>query len=582
MECKIGSSLPQETPRTASDVHDVDYSELWARVRAAKHISPDRGDLRMAEDEDDEGRSEATTQITNTTSIQPHKTSRRYAEEMLHPRWIAISEDMRGDEMERLETLLDLHCAGDDGAAPLESGLRTIQDTIGDLFVEISSEQSEKIDNSLKYLNAFGSLEAQWEQRIWRPFFLKDIPGTPLDHNGCAQGHQIQQAKLSFDDRCVLPPLLARENDRRASGRVVSSKPWDPEMAEFKQSTNTQSGIVSWFPDYLYALGLSHLTGLAKRLVSGVYKLPSVRIAQYECSPSYFMVEVKRDIDQEPAAKQYLAFLGAYTLHERLLLRLAALGTSVNEAASPIEIDDSLAMYLLTCCKTTCKIWKMQIRRKPKDQKHRQTSSADQERLEPIRYDLQLLAEIDIARTRDREQLADWINLIHYYGSTKHLAALQADVRAATLRAGKTDWMARIAFVYSNDEGTKIRAVQQSDLLKAYHRGDLEPEGDISDEVVDFEDGMEVAHDSGMRSRLRSSKKKKRTQDGSSTSTLLTPASDPRGLSIEKMSSGQIEEGKDAVSLALSKLPSPPDSAASTSPDLRRRNRSPQKKYFST
>ncbi|RFU34756.1 hypothetical protein B7463_g1537, partial [Scytalidium lignicola] len=472
MECKIGSSLPQQTRQTDSDVLDVDYNELWERVRAAKRILPDRGELRMAEDkdEDGEGASEAATQITDSTSIQPHKTSPRYAEEMLHPRWIAISEDMREDEMEHLEIQLDLHCASDDGATTLESGPRTIQNNTGELFAEITSEQSEKIDSSLKYLNAFGALEAQWEQRIWRPFFLKDIQGTPMDHNGRAQGHQIQQAKLSFHDRCVLPPLLSRQNDRRASRRI--------------------SGSVSWFPDYLYALGLSHLTDLAKRLTPRVYRLPSARIAQFECSPSYFMAEIKRDVDQEPAAKQYLAFLGAYTLHE--------------------------------------------------DQQHHQTSSEDQERLEPIRYDLQLLDEIDIARSRDRQQLADWINLIHYYGSTKHLAALQNDVRAATLKlgnTGKTDWMAGIAFVYSNDEGTEIRAVQQSDLLKAYHRGDLEPEGDISDEVL------------------------------------------ARGLSIGKMSSEQSEEGKDAVSLALSKLPSPPDSAASTSPDTRRRNRSPQKKY---
>jgi hypothetical protein len=579
MECKIRSSLPQQTPQITPDVLDVDYSELWARVQAIKYILPDRGELRMAKDEDSEGRSEATTQITDTTSIQPHKTSRRYAEEMLHPRWIAITEDMRGDEMEYLETQLDLRCASDDGAAPLESGLRVIQNTIGDLFAEIASEQSEKIENLLKYLNACGSLEAQWEQRIWRPFFLKDIDGTPMDHSSRAQGHQIQQAKLSFDDRCVLPPLLARQDDRRASRRIVSPKPWDPEIPEFKQSTNVQGGSVSWFPDYLYALGLSHLTDPGKKLNPRVEKLPSVRIAQFECSPSYFMVEIKRDVDQEPAAKQYLAFLGAYTLHERLLLRLAALSSSVNEAAIPMEIDDSLSTYLLTCCKTTCKIWKMQIRRKPRDQRHRQTSSEGQERLEPIRYDLQLLDEIDIAIPRKRQQLADWINLIHYYGSTKHLTALQTDVRAAMLRPANTDWMARIAFVYSNDDGTKIQAVQRSDLSKAYNRGDLEPDEDISSDVVDFEIGREVLYDSGMRSRLRSSKKG--PQDGSSTSTLLASASDPCGLSIEMMSSGRYKEGKDVVSLALSKLPSPPDSAASTSPDTRQRNRSPQKKYSS-
>jgi len=576
MECKIGSSLPQQMPRTASEVLDVDYTELWAQVRATKRILPDREELRMGDDEDGEGRSEATTQITNTTSLQPHKRSRRYAEEMLHPRWIAISEDRRGDEMEHLEIQLGLRYASDDGAAPLESGLRAIQNTIGDLFAEIASEQSTKIQNSLNYLNACGSLEAQWEQRIWRPFFLKDIDGTPMDHNSRAQGHQIQQAKVSFDDRCVLPPLLARQDDRRVSKRIVSPKPWDPEISEFKQSTNAQGGSVSWFPDYLYALGLSHLTDPGKKLNPWVKKLPSIRMAQFECSPSYFMAEIKRDVDQEPAAKQYLAFLGAYTLHERLLLRLAALCTNVNEATIPIEIDDSLSTYLLTCCKTICKIWKMQIRRKPRNQRHCQTSSGDQERLEPIRYDLQLLDEIDIAISRERQQLADWINLIHYYGSTKYLAALQTDVRAATLRPANTDWMARIAFVYSDDEGTKIRAVQQPDLSKAYNRGDLEPDGDIGREVVDFEIGKEVLYDSGMRSRLRSSKKG--TEDGSSASTLLTSASDPRGLSIKNMSSGRWEEERDTDSLALSKSP-PPDSAASTSPDTRRKNRSPQKKY---
>lgn len=55
-------------------------------------------------------------------------------------------------------------------------------------------------------------------------------------------------------------------------------------------------------------------------------QLPSIRTTQPKYSPSYFMAEVKHHFDQDRAAKQYLALLGAYTFHEWLLLRLSTSG----------------------------------------------------------------------------------------------------------------------------------------------------------------------------------------------------------------------------------------------------------------
>lgn len=113
----------------------------------------------------------------------------------------------------------------------------------------------------------------------------------------------------------VLPPLLASSEDRKESGWAVAETPWHPDMIKAKGKQ------VLWYPDYLYAVGIGSLyRQLPKVNVSNITRF---RIAQLDCLPAMWQAEIKQDdsLISNTSAENYLALLGSYIVHERLLLR---------------------------------------------------------------------------------------------------------------------------------------------------------------------------------------------------------------------------------------------------------------------
>lgn len=452
---------------------DYDYDDLWKRIREEKPCSQSRRQIFKMSHRDAES---LTTESTATTTKQPEKGDKtKYAEQMLHPRWIAIQDAKTSSQLENfqaqlLEGLARRRFNFEGGQTALTEDISRV---IGPLEVQLEvadktdNSDSHKIKRQVEYLESVAALESQWQVKLWQRYFLKDCDGTPQDLDLVSCAYQIPQARMLFDGDCTLPPLLATTEHRRKSRRKVSGTPWDPDL------TKAKDGVVLWYPDYAYSLALDNLT------LESINSLPGIRHAPRECAPSYLLVEVKRSIDYEPAAKHYMAFLGAYTIHERLLLRLAA-SNKRTATDHPIHLDPSLSVYILTCCGKVCKVWKMHIR---------EISRADRGRgQEPIRYDLKFLDVMDVSSIRQQDKLKRWINYIHYYGSTTHFEALKSDAAAAKKLQGldAVDWMGNLAFIYDNDAGNTVRAVRCSDLQKAYGRGDLTPERAVSRNVVEF------------------------------------------------------------------------------------------------
>jgi hypothetical protein len=468
-----------------------DYDELWKQIREGKqHILYTEPSAEMKDDT-----SSITTIQTNTTTVQPDKQSRSYGEQMLHPRWIAIQEKKTNLRLAAFEEYLGIH---NRSAETAETFAATTLEIIKPLLLQLDGKDQERVEDQIKYLQSSKAIEAQWENNLWRRFFFRYADLTPMHPDVPPCGHQIAQARMSFNNECALPPLLATRDSRRESRIIISETPWDPDLEK-----SGKDGTILWYPDYLYAVSLSSLR------LDSINSLPAIRLAQHECAPAYLLIEIKSSAEKEFAAKQYMAFLGAYTLHERLLLRLAA-STTVNTAMvdiASLEIDQSLSLYIMTCCGTVCKIWNMHVREMPQNS----LSNNDKTSLQPIRYDLELLEEIDIQDRRKHAKLAQWINNIHYFGSTKHLDSLRIDAAEAQKLQGSNtmDWTTEYAFVYdyTNRDGDgswrRIRPVRKAEMQKAYDREEFVPEEKVAREVVDFVEGGRMAFVKSRRGRGR-------------------------------------------------------------------------------
>ena len=112
----------------------------------------------------------------------------------------------------------------------------------------------------------------------------------------------------------VLPPLLASSEDRKESGWTVAETPWHPDMIKAKET----SPLVPRLPlRCRYRVAISAVTK------SQCLYITRFRIAQLDCLPAMWLAEIKQDdsLTSNTSAENYLALLGSYIVHERLLLR---------------------------------------------------------------------------------------------------------------------------------------------------------------------------------------------------------------------------------------------------------------------
>lgn len=412
-----------------------------------------------------------------TTATQPKKEEQRYAEEMLHPRWIAI-QYTRGRNAKPLAVIQKTVRDASDGKQPPD-----FNSIIGDeLFTSISEDHRVLIKSKLRYLRKSHASEAQWEVCLWKRWFLKDSLRVPDGGPSEPFMGQVVQAKMSLSNRVgVLPPLLASADDRRESGLIVAPVPWAPNL--LKQKGNH----ILWYPDYLYAVSQSSLWSRIQDF--DVDELPAFRLAQYKYLPANWIAEIKSEdtVSNHLAAEHYSAFISAYLLHERLLLHWITKNESI-ESNNPVEFNDNLAVHCITCCGPACKIWRMSIRIKKE-------VSSD---LEPVRYDMRLLDTLDLDEDGGGQRLCDWINALNALALTVQFEDIITDLEKIQINESRLppasshtySWASKVGFVYKAGSATEICVAPLGELRKAYNNGDIIAVGRIGDKVVQEWDEM--------------------------------------------------------------------------------------------
>ena len=465
------------TPRadTVSHREHHNYDHLWTliRERKIKQLSLKQRPIRVDADE-------LSAYTGETTPTQAKKEQQRFAEEVLHPRWIAIrrDQDLGANSLSRVQKIVREALDGNIESTQHSPDFKSI---IGDeLFASIDEGQEALIKSWLSFLKTSKSSEAQWESRLWRRWFLKDTSHTPPNRkpsNSKPFMGQIVQAQMSLSsDGSVIPPLLASGDARRESRRVIAPVPWHPNLKEKK------AGHVLWYLDYLYAVSQSSLElRFEFRNIQQLRQLPAFRLAQKGYLPGNWLAEIKdEDADAKHlAAENYSALMSAFLLHERLLLHWIAKNDNA-KSNNPVKLDDSLAIHCITCCGEVCKIWRMSIRIK-------ETSSD----LEPVRYDMRLLDTFDIEL--ESQRLCDWINALNalaltaqFEGIIEDLKEIYAYVPHLSPEADQAFlWTSRMGFVYKAGSGTEICVAPLSEIHRAYSKGKIVAEQPIGDKVVD-------------------------------------------------------------------------------------------------
>lgn len=411
-----------------------------------------------------------------TTTVQPRKEDQKFAEQVLHPRWIAIQRNDRA--VNPLSVIQKIGQKASDGDSESTQQPPNLKSIIGDeLFANIN-EGHEVLISKLRFLKKSQASEPQWEARLWRRWFFKDSIREPDDKPSDLKPFmgQIVQAQMSLaSGGAVLPPLLASPDNRRKSGLVVALVPWHPNLDQ-------KGNHILRYPDYLYAVSQSSLR-LDDELVNfRVDNLPAFRLAQYKCLPANWIAEIKSEdtAANHLAAEHYCAFMSAYLLHERLLLHWIAKNESI-KSNNPVEFNDDLAVYCITCCGSACRIWRTSIRTKE--------INSD---LEPVRYDMRILDDLDLDEDDGSQRLCDWINALNALALTVQFEGIIADLKGIQANESRLpsaipnnySWTSKIGFVYSEGSVTEIRVAPLSELRKAYNNGDIKAHEQIGDKVI--------------------------------------------------------------------------------------------------
>jgi len=411
-----------------------------------------------------------------TTTAQPRKEDQKFAEQVLHPRWIAIQRSDRAvNPLSVIQKIGQKALDGDSESIQQPPNLKSI---IGDeLFANIN-EGYEVLISKLRFLKKSQASEPQWGARLWRRWFFKDSIREPDDKPSDLKPFmgQIVQAQMSLaSGGAVLPPLLASLDNRRESGLVVAPVPWHPNLDQ-------KGNHILRYPDYLYAVSQSSLR-LDNELANfRVDKLPAFRLAQYKYLPANWIAEIKSEntAANHLAAEHYCAFMSAYLLHERLLLHWIAKNESI-KSNNPVEFNDDLAVYCITCCGPACRIWRTSIRTKE--------INSD---LEPVRYDMRLLDDLDLDEDDGGQRLCDWINALNALALTVQFEGIITDLKGIKVNESRLppgipntySWTSKVGFVYSEGSVTEIRVAPLSELRKAYNNGDIKTHEQIGDKVI--------------------------------------------------------------------------------------------------
>jgi hypothetical protein len=353
----------------------------------------------------------------STTTSRPAKDSAEYCRQVLEPRGIKIIAES-----------FDPNATAKLPLAPTSA----LAKALNRAFVNFDSA---KLMEACQFAKGEYN-EAQWTAEVYQMYFLLTNPDP--NEGGVRRMVQHPFSWSGKASNVCLPPVV--DFDRRSSGLYEYSQIW-----YIPTDQKSRSDTTCW-PDHCYFV-LPELTAQAQ--LRNYTTLPGFRTGlshnnRIISCPPYFITEDKAWADFECEARQYLAFIAAFLLQERLLLRHL---TDKAQDELEIHFDESLCVYAMTNCGPVSTIYKMIVR-------NEFTNLGDSKVKKAVRFDLVKLCDMDLTIEAHCEQLKVWVNYIHHWGKTVHMPAVMAEGSEASqskyyINGGWKETLARKSFYYS-------------------------------------------------------------------------------------------------------------------------------------
>ncbi|KAH7317251.1 hypothetical protein BKA65DRAFT_515641 [Rhexocercosporidium sp. MPI-PUGE-AT-0058] len=398
-QCREHYMPPQSLPKSPESNYDINDVDIDFNEMARQQ-------------------SNGSSSSVGTSTKMPGKSSEAYDSQVLSPRGITASECVD-------RAVFDMACK-----CMAEIRPDKLKRLLGEVYVDF--DNAELIMSCSRFERAS---EAEWTASVYCYFFLK--ASSVLANTGILLRRQPTMTWLGPNVNICPPPPVCF--DRRASLQPLRGTFWLQHTQAYCR------------PDHCFYV--------YQQLGRDENKLPAMRGgAQHtggtDTCPPYLITEAKCSDASggERAARQYLAFVMASLLHEKLLLWHMTEKAQANTAI-PSD-DEALQVFGMTNCGKNTKIFRMNIRRGHK-------SDSERKERRYARYDLMRLADLDLTKDKDCEELKMWMNYIHYWGLTVHKEALSAKAAEAVSgpvlsTPGYPEFLSRVAFYYDTTTTLKF------------------------------------------------------------------------------------------------------------------------------
>jgi hypothetical protein len=346
------------------------------------------------------------------------KESKEYVTNYLHPRGIRINQNIKRGELSHFREHLE---------SPTEDDL---QSCLGNFYVDNDDARIERLTQfALDYADT-NQKETQWNIEVYLPGFLggSQRPPSYLKDGSIERRAEEFMFSPAVDTKAVRPPPVLQDGNHSVP------------VAEFPPEKIPGQG--GYFLDWMFATR-------DRTLGSKIKKEPAIRTnADRRLFPAYAIGEVKADPSFLQGAVSYAAWISGSLLHERLRFR----GRYEDER---IEYKEDDAIYAILPAGREVQLYKMHVRL-PEAHENPATETGDGQH---IRCEFKLLDSLDLALPNECKILFSWINLIHYYGMTKHRIGVEMDImryNECKVDGREIDQLGNATFRYAAEHGICI------------------------------------------------------------------------------------------------------------------------------
>lgn len=347
----------------------------------------------------------------------------------------------------------------------------------GEKFLNMDAVEVEALAEFVSSYVCNEATQPQWEADVYQEHFLKN--GKLLTGSVVRLRSKRFEWQGDNQNTCV-PSLaacvngLAAPKSESAVARPTFKTPLRLEIKSAKASKSKVTAAansstpdndvvildkISLEPDFCYTSRPSEKTHSIR-----LNLLPAFHAALFgnTCyNPPYLYINSCAKKSEMREIEQYTAFITACAVYDRLLLR--TLARDVKSTRRNITWEKKLSVYIMTYSAYMCNVSTMEIH----DAWPSQPSQLPPPSRSPIKYTMTCVASLNLTEGEGVQQLQDWLNQIHDFGTKIHGPAALADAKQAKdyITCDQNDWRKQLVHFYYGQQKGEIIAINSGSTI---------------------------------------------------------------------------------------------------------------------